>query len=770
MKSKVSKSFEAIISRTTLMLRREGIATSFVDRLVVEVLGDEATFGYALLQSLVGEQGLSVVVRRVVQRIISNPVMESLTPELRYMKMCEELGQSIEAKRISTAHLLYYATQDEGTATAEELRGYGIRAEDILDAIARAVGGGDSESVGESEQTKSDDLLPSMVVEVESRPTSARSKLDAFGQNLTDMARRGEIDPVVGRDAEIARVVQILSRRKKCNPLLIGEAGVGKSAIVEGLALRVVEGRVPNSLARKEIYILDMATLVAGTKFRGEFEQRMHELLEAIESECDTIIFIDEIHTIVGAGANQGALDVANMLKPALARGKIQLIGATTPDEYRTSIERDAALERRFQGVRIEPTTRESTLDILSQLEAYYSQYHGVTYSREALRACVDLADNYIPDRHFPDKAIDLMDEAGVWACVEAGMEQGSRVVEPHHVAHVTHLITGIPLESLSANERQRLSNLQSHLERVVVGQQEVASHLAKSLVRLRAGLKQVNRPWGVFLFVGSTGVGKTLMAKEIAQWLRPTKQNLIRFDMSEYGERHTLSRLIGAPAGYVGYGEGGLLSEAVRRNPNSVLLFDEIDRAHPDIYNLMLQIFDEGYFTDTLGRRIDCRHTLIILTTNLGANSLGEGSRRIGFQRNEQSLSSSVDRDTCLREVESHFSKEFLGRVDEVLVFNELGFADLCQIARLELDSLAQRAELLGLNLRVEEGVVEHIASLAQKRRQGARAIKRLVATMIETPLSEQLLFGPLSSQECRVVVEDGEVVVADRVVRSVA
>ena len=349
-------------------------------------------------------------------------------------------------------------------------------------------------------------------------------------------------------------------------------------------------------------------------------------------------------------------------------------------------------------------------------------------------------------------------------------MEQGSRVVEPHHVAHVTHLITGIPLESLSGDERQRLSELQNHLERVVVGQQEVASYLAKSLVRLRAGLKQVNRPWGVFLFIGSTGVGKTLMAKEIAQWLRPTKQNLIRFDMSEYGERHTLSRLIGAPAGYVGYGEGGLLSEAVRRNPNSVLLFDEIDRAHPDIYNLMLQIFDEGYFTDTLGRRIDCRHTLIILTTNLGANSLGEGSRRVGFQRNEQPLSSSVDKDKCLREVESHFSKEFLGRVDEVLVFNELDFADLCQITRLELHSLAQRAESLGLNLRVEEGVAEHIASLAQKRRQGARAIKRLVATMIETPLSEQLLFGPLSLQECRVVVEDGEVVVADRVVRSVA
>ena len=770
MKSKVSKSFEAIISRTTLMLRREGIATSFVDRLVVEVLGDEATFGYALLQSLVGEQGLSVVMRRVVQRIISNPVAESLTPELCYMRMCEEISQKVKAKRISTAHLLYYATQDEGTATADELRGYGIRAEDILDAIARAVGEEDSEPTKEAEQPKQENLLPSMVVEVESKPTSARSKLDAFGQNLTDMARRGEIDPVVGRDAEIARVVQILSRRKKCNPLLIGEAGVGKSAIVEGLAQRVAEGRVPEALARKELYVLDMATLVAGTKFRGEFEQRMHELLEAIENERDIILFIDEIHTIVGAGANQGALDVANMLKPALARGKMQLIGATTPDEYRTSIERDSALERRFQSVRVEPTTKESTLDILSQLESYYSDYHGVTYTREALRACVDLADNYIPDRHFPDKAIDLMDEAGVWACVEAGMEQGSRVVEPHHVAHVTHLITGIPLESLSGDERQRLSELRNHLERVVVGQQEVASHLAKSLVRLRAGLKQVNRPWGVFLFIGSTGVGKTLMAKEIAQWLRPAKQNLIRFDMSEYGERHTLSRLIGAPAGYVGYGEGGLLSEAVRRNPNSVLLFDEIDRAHPDIYNLMLQIFDEGYFTDTLGRRIDCRHTLIILTTNLGASSLGEGSRRVGFQRNEQPLSSSADRDKCLREVESHFSKEFLGRVDEVLVFNELGFADLCQITRIELDSLAQRAESLGLNLRVEEGVAEHIASLAQKRRQGARAIKRLVATMIETPLSEQLLFGPLSSQECRVVVEDGEVVVADRVVRSVA
>ena len=764
MKSKISKSLEGVIHRTTQMLRREGITTSYVDRLVVEVLGDEATFAYGLLQNLVGEQGLRVVMRRVVQSIVSNPVEESLTPELCYMRMCEELSQRVEAKCLSTAHLLYYVALDGSCATAHELYGCGISAEDILETIDKVVG-----REGDATGDKRDLLPPVKLVAKSSNISPLRSKLDAFGENLTEVARRGDIDPVVGRDAEISRVVQILSRRKKCNPLLVGEAGVGKSAIVEGLALRIAEGSVPENLARKELYVLDMATLVAGTKFRGEFEQRMHELLEAIESERDTILFIDEIHTIVGAGANQGALDVANMLKPALARGRMQLIGATTPDEYRSSIERDSALDRRFQVVRVEPTTKHSTLGILHKLALYYGEYHGVTYTEKSIEACVELSDIYISDRHFPDKAIDLMDEAGVYAGVEARMEQGCRVVERHHVERVTHLITGVPMESLSMDERLRLTALENHLEGVVVGQQRVASLLAKSLVRLRAGLRLGHRPWGVFLFVGATGVGKTLMAKEIARWLKPTSQSLIRFDMSEYSERHTLSRLIGAPAGYVGYGEGGLLSEAVRRNPYGVLLFDEIDRAHPDVYSLLLQIFDEGRFTDTLGRHIDCRHTLIILTTNLGANRLCERGRGVGFVRSE-SLDTQRDREHYLSAVEGHFSKEFLGRVDEVLVFNELGFAELCQIARLELSSLVARAESLGLSLIIEEGVEEVIASLAIERKQGARAIKRLVTTLVETPLSERLLFGPKGQKSLRVVIEEDIIAIREDAVRSVA
>lgn len=753
MQSKISKSLEAIIHRTTNVLKRDGITTSYIDRLVVELLGESGTFASQLLYSLVGDKGHSVVLRRVLRGIISSPSFETTSPEECYALMCQRLSDTVTSKRISTAHVLYYAVLEATTATSHELRGYGLRAEDILEAIdsivadrepPRALSQNDDSSVAEA-----DSVNPS--VEPATGKATRQLSLDSYGENLTERARRGEIDPVIGRDAEIERVVQILARRKKCNPILIGEAGVGKSAIVEALAQRIAEGRVPEPLRGKELYALDMAMLVAGTKFRGEFEQRMREILDVVERERSVILFIDEIHTIVGAGASQGALDIANMLKPMLARGRVQTIGATTIEEYSQTIERDGALERRFQPVRVEPMSLEATREVLCRVAPHYGSHHMVRYSDEAIDTCLDIAERYITERHLPDKALDLLDEAGVWARVETVMRGAESVVESEHVVHVASLITGIPRERLAQRGQGRMLLLAEHLSDVVVGQSHAAESVARAMLRAEAGLSLRHRPLAVFLFVGASGVGKTLMAKELARWMTGSERNMVRIDMSEYQERHTISRLVGSPPGYVGYGEGGELTDAVRRNPYTVLLIDEVDKAHPEVMNIMLQLFDEGRLSDSMGRVVDFSNVVVIMTANLPA----ERGAKVGYTLGGEEC----DVEMCERwrlSAEQMLSKELVSRIDEVVVFNRLTYDDILTIARREVASLVLRAAGRGVELHVAEEVVKHIAANSVDARYGARELRRSVVAMLEQPLSELIVRG---------ATEQGGVVVAEMV-----
>lgn len=758
MQSKISKSLEAIIERTTNVLRRDDIKTSYIDRLVVELLGESGTFASQLLHSLVGDKGHSVILRRVLRGIITSPKLEVASPEECYALMCQGLSDTVVSKRISTAHVLYYAAQDTSTATSYELRGYDLRAEDILEAIDRIV--------DDKEQPSPSNLINGAIpmqsesvkqsIEIVGGQTARQVSLDSYGENLTERARRGEIDLVVGRDAEIERVVQILARRKKCNPILIGEAGVGKSAIVEALAQRIAEGRVPEQLRGKELYALDMAMLVAGTKFRGEFEQRMREILDVVERERSVILFIDEIHTIVGAGASQGALDIANMLKPMLARGKVQTIGATTIEEYSQTIERDSALERRFQPVRVEPMSREATREVLSRVAPHYGDYHSVRYSREAIDCCLDLAERYITERHLPDKALDLLDEAGVWARIDTAMRGTEPVVAPEHVLHVASLITGIPRERLSPGRQGRMLTLADHLSEVVVGQRRAAECVARAMLRVEAGLASERRPLGVFLFVGASGVGKTLMAKELARWMTGSERNMVRIDMSEYQERHTLSRLVGSPPGYVGYGEGGELTDAVRRNPYTVLLLDEVDKAHAEVFNIMLPLFDEGRLSDSMGRVVDFSNVVVIMTANIP----DERGAKLGYTLG--GVDGGVE--VCERQrrrAEAIFSKELVNRIDEVVVFNRLTYDDILTIARREVVSLVSRAARRDVELRVADEVANHIAANSVDARYGARELRRSVVAMLEQPLSELIVSG--ATQQGDVVVAE---IVGDEVV----
>lgn len=756
MQSKISKSLEAIIERTVSVLRRDGIKTSYIDRLVVELLGESGTFASQLLHSLVGDKGHSVILRRVLHGIITSPILEIASPEECYALMCQRLSEAITSKRVSTAHVLYYAALEGATATRRELRGYDLRAEDLLEAIDSIV---DDRELPALSDAKSDavPMQPEgdrQSIEVDVTEPKRQTSLDSYGENLTERARRGELDPVVGRDVEIERVVQILARRKKCNPILIGEAGVGKSAIVEALAQRIAEGSVPEQLRGKELYALDMAMLVAGTKFRGEFEQRVREILDVVERERNVILFIDEIHTIVGAGASQGALDIANMLKPVLARGKVQTVGATTLEEYRQTIERDGALERRFQPVRVEPMSREATREVLSRVAPHYGHHHAVSYSSEAIDCCLDLAERYIPERHLPDKALDLMDEAGVWARIETTMRGAEPMVVPEHVVHVASLITGIPRERLAPRGQGRMLSLADHLSDVVVGQRRAAESVARAMLRAEAGLMSEHRPLGVFLFVGVSGVGKTLMAKELARWMTGSERGMVRIDMSEYQERHSVSRLVGSPPGYVGYGEGGELTEAVRRNPYTVLLLDEVDKAHAEVFNIMLQLFDEGRLSDSMGRVVDFSNVVVIMTANMP----NERGAKVGYRLGSMECDAEA-RERWRRRAEQMFSKELVNRIDEVVVFNRLNYDDILNIARRQVASLVLRAAGRGVELRVMEEVVQHIAAESVDVRYGARELRRSVVTKLEQPLSEIVVRGTPRGVVVVAEMVDGEV-----------
>lgn len=566
------------------------------------------------------------------------------------------------------------------------------------------------------------------------RNSSATPTLDKYGRDLTRQAKEGLLDPVVGRDLEIERVMQILSRRKKNNPVLIGEPGVGKSAIVEGLALRMVHGEV-SALEGKRIVTLDIASMVAGTTYRGQFEERMKKLIEELNLHREVILFVDEIHTIIGAGNAQGSLDAANILKPALARGEIQCIGATTLDEYRKSVEKDGALERRFQKVIVAPSTQEHTLAILQRLQVQYGEYHHVHYTKASLAACVQLADRYLTDRAFPDKAIDVMDEAG------ARKHSNDEVVEitPEDIAAVVSMMSGVPVQRVQSEEQDRLKGMAERLKTKVIGQDTAIDTIVKAIQRSRLGLRDPKRPIGSFFFLGSTGVGKTYLAQCLAEELFGTKDAVVRFDMSEYAEKHTASLLVGAPPGYVAYEDGGKLTEAVRRKPYSIVLLDEIEKAHPDIFNLLLQVLDEGRLTDRQGRSVDFKNTIIILTSNVGTRQLQDFGGGVGFTSGTPD--DKTAKATLMKALEKTFPPEFVNRIDNVITFNNLSVESLRRILDLELAELHKRLKDQHIKLDVSDEVKVELLNKTDFKQWGARPIRRSIQTYLEDKITEKLL-----------------------------
>lgn len=811
MQPKISKSLEGIVARTLFQTTKEGIDRALKDRLVLEMLREEGSLAFQLLAARLKDWELCQIRLRIEREVNACDECEDQTPETFYRGLVEELRNAgFETRTLSTAHALLHIIGDRTTAASRIFEMYGITAETLEESVAgqHADRPADDDSAHAAERP-----VIRLDFDTDNRPAEPAGRLlDKFGVDLTRQARSGEIDPVVGREEEIERVVQILSRRKKNNPILIGEAGVGKSAIVEGLALRIARGEVPCTIAGKTIFSLDVSALVAGTKFRGEFEERMQQLLDELRNAKDTILFIDEIHTIVGAGSTQGGLDTANILKPALARGEVQTIGATTLDEYRNNIEADAALERRFQRVLVEPTTAEQTLEILRNIAPRYEEHHGVRYTEEALRACVALTERYVTERHFPDKAIDVLDEAGSRArldrsrdavrrrteaqldkarserreAVEAmayerattarmreialhaklGEERarwhdsaadGPAEVTAAAIEQVITSMTGIPGERLSSGELSRLQKLQDHLSHRVVGQQEAVTRITRTIRRSRAGLKDENRPIGVFLFVGPTGVGKTLLAKEVSKWLFDERRGLIRIDMSEYGEKHNVARLIGAPPGYVGYGEGGQLTEAVRRQPYAVVLLDEIEKAHPEVFNTMLQIFDEGHLTDGAGRRVDFRNTIIIMTSNVGSRDAAQRSVHVGYSTASKSANAASTPESEYRKaLERTFAPEFLNRIDDIVLFRTLEIDDVERIVDLELKGLLSRTERLGYNVRITDSAKRRLATMGYEQRYGVRALRRTLTDNVEEPLSTLIIDGKLQEGDTVVIESD--------------
>ena len=796
MGNNISKILDAIFSRTAFNLTKRNIRQSYKDHLALELLQEEGSMAYRLLATKLKEWELLQIPIRIERLTASQPHEEQLSPEEFLSAYRNRLREDNSSSRnISTAHLLHDIVADTTTATSQALSQFGINAHTISSLI-REIG------------DRAEGMLSPVKYNIfdmnedQQSDTRSNSTLDKFGTDLTAQAREGRIDPVVGREAEIDRVVQILSRRKKNNPILIGEAGVGKSAIIEGLALRIASGEVPYNLRNKTIFSLDVTALVAGTKFRGEFEERMQQLLDELCRTNDTIIFIDEIHTIVGAGATQGSLDTANILKPALARGQLQTIGATTMDEFRENIECDSALERRFQKVIVEPTTASQTLEILRNIAPHYEKYHNVKYTDDALRACVALTERYITDRHFPDKAIDVLDEAGARSRIRSShepdtirsteqqlaaataerreavaaliyekaasarlkeialksrlneqrakwhqsMRTNPTLIQAEDMEQVITAITGIPAERISHDEAQRLRTLADNLRQRVIGQDEAVERVARSLQRSRAGLKAAERPIGVFLFAGPTGVGKTLLAKELSKYLFDQRRGLIRLDMSEYGEKHNVARLIGSPPGYVGYGEGGQLTEAVRRHPYAVVLFDEIEKAHPDVFNTMLQIFDEGHLTDGTGRKVDFRNTVIILTSNIGSRSAVERSQQVGYHTRSKEVNATTTPNTEYHKaLEGNFSPEFLNRIDDVIYFRTLTIEDAERIIELELEALLQRTRAQGYKVDISTEAKRHLATTGYHSRYGVRALRRTLIDKIEEPLSALIIDGQL-------------------------
>lgn len=736
----------------------------------------------------------------------------------KVLKMSMLESRILRSNETDTEHILLAILRDKSSAAARILNNNNITYEEVVLFLK-----GDLDIPGESpkmgagfEEDDEEDDAPRMSSGNRSKQSSASGTpgsetpvLDNFGSDMTRAAEEGRLDPVVGRETEIERLAQVLSRRKKNNPVLIGEPGVGKSAIVEGLALRIVQRKVSRVLFDKRVISLDVASIVAGTKYRGQFEERVKAILNELSKNPDIILFIDEIHTIVGAGGATGTLDAANMLKPALARGEIQCIGATTLDEYRKNIEKDGALERRFQKIMVEPTSPEETLQILNNIKGRYEDHHNVTYTPDALEACVKLTGRYISDRNFPDKAIDALDEAGSRVHItnivvpkeieeyEAQIEQAAtekikavstqnyelaasyrdksrvlqnkleeakhrweqqisehrEIVDAEKVAEVVAMMSGIPVQRIAQGESHRLLKMSEELKRFVVGQDNAVEKVVKAIQRNRVGLKDPNKPIGTFMFLGPTGVGKTHLAKKLAELLFDSKDALIRIDMSEYMEKFSVSRLVGAPPGYVGYEEGGQLTERVRRKPYAVVLLDEIEKAHPDVFNLLLQVMDEGRLTDSLGRQVDFKNTIIILTSNIGTRQLKDFGQGVGFTTRTTD-ERETSRNVIQKALDRAFSPEFLNRVDDIVMFDQLDKEAIFKIIDIELAGFYKRIEQLGFKLVLTDDAKTFIAEKGYDVQFGARPLKRAIQKYLEDELAEMII---------RATVQEGDTIKVD-------
>ncbi|WP_299391412.1 ATP-dependent Clp protease ATP-binding subunit [uncultured Gelidibacter sp.] len=712
-----------------------------------------------------------------------------------------------QSTAINTAHLLLCILRNENDPTTKLLNKLKVDYDNVKEQFKSMITNNDDYTESPKAESFSDDDMNEDDVSKQNpfgQSTSKGAKksktpvLDNFGRDLTVMAEEGKLDPVVGREKEIQRVSQILSRRKKNNPLLIGEPGVGKSAIAEGLALRIIKRKVSRILFNKRVVTLDLASLVAGTKYRGQFEERMKAVMNELEKNDDIILFIDEIHTIVGAGGATGSLDASNMFKPALARGEIQCIGATTLDEYRQYIEKDGALERRFQKVIVEPTTVEETIEILNNIKGKYEEHHNVQYTPEAIEACVKLTNRYMTERFLPDKAIDALDEAGSrvhitnidvpkkilelekqledvketknsvvkkqkyeeaaklrddekrlekeLATAQEKWEEETKLhketVTEDNVADVVSMMTGIPVNRIAQTESNKLAKLPELIKGKVIGQDEAVAKVVKAIQRNRAGLKDPNKPIGSFIFLGQTGVGKTQLAKVLARQLFDSEDALVRIDMSEYMEKFAISRLVGAPPGYVGYEEGGQLTEKIRRKPYAVVLLDEIEKAHPDVFNMLLQVLDDGYLTDSLGRKIDFRNTIIIMTSNIGARKLKDFGQGVGFGTAAK-VAQADDNSRSIIEnaLKKAFAPEFLNRIDDVMVFNALEKEDIDKIIDIELAQLILRIKDLGYALKLTPAAKDYIAEKGFDKQYGARPLKRAIQKYVEDTLAEEII-----------------------------
>ncbi|WP_290386091.1 ATP-dependent Clp protease ATP-binding subunit [uncultured Muribaculum sp.] len=815
METNFSNELKNVLDQSRIEAMRHNSATIKAEHILLAIMSQPDCHGFAAMQKIVGDHTLEQMRLSFTTSLFESPGQATEIKSVsdlanRIIKLSVLEARMLKSNVVDSEHMLlaiFHNTEMRNSDIIQQMNNAGITYESLYKILANLA---DTPQMGPSFDEDEDDedyendgpASNEASSQQSAAPSGSRRGgdtpvLDKFGNDMTRAAEEGHLDPVIGRDTEIERLAQILSRRKKNNPILIGEPGVGKSAIVEGLALRIVQRKVSRLLFDKRVISLDMASIVAGTKYRGQFEERIKSILSELAKNKDVILFIDEIHTIVGAGNAAGSMDAANLLKPALARGEIQCIGATTIDEYRKNIEKDGALERRFQKVMVEPTSADETLTILNNIKDRYEDHHRVNYTDEALMACVKLTDGYLSDRNFPDKAIDAMDEAGsrvhvsnisvpkeieeieakianasaakLKAAQQQNFESAASFRDQEHqlkveldtakkaweqqldsqrvtvdedrVAEVVAMMTGVPVQRIAQAEGMRLREMAPKLKNAIIGQDTAIEKIVKAIQRNRLGLKDPNKPIGTFMFLGPTGVGKTHLAKKLAEYMFDSADTLIRIDMSEYMEKFTVSRLVGAPPGYVGYEEGGQLTEKVRTHPYSIVLLDEIEKAHPDVFNLLLQVLDEGRLTDSLGRRVDFKNTIIIMTSNIGTRQLKDFGSGVGFSTRSSDADKDYSHGIIQKALNKAFSPEFLNRVDDIVMFESLDKDAIFKIIDLELDGFYKRIQAIGYSLTITDEAKNYIAAKGYDAQYGARPLKRAIQKYLEDQLAEMII-----------------------------